>query len=89
MIRKIELSSRCEKKLSKIYKKDKGLFKKIEVTFKTFKENPEYTGLKLHKLSGKKYQIWSMFVKKDFRILFKYIEHGILVTDIGSHDEVY
>ncbi|MBU1085064.1 MAG: type II toxin-antitoxin system RelE/ParE family toxin [Candidatus Beckwithbacteria bacterium] len=89
MIKKIELNGRCERKLAKIYKKDKRLFGKIEETFKLFKENPEYSSLKLHKIGGKKYQIWSIFVKKDFRILFEYVKNGILVTDIGSHDEVY
>jgi len=89
MIKKIEVNSRCERKFEKICKQDNKLFRKIVKTLKLFKENPEYPGLKLHKIGGKKYKVWSMFVKKDFRILFEYVKNGILITDIGSHDEVY
>lgn len=89
MINKVEFNNKCEKKLAKFYKKDKESFTRIVKTLKVFKENPDYPALKLHKITGKKIQVWSMFVTRDIRIIFRYIKEGIQLIDIGSHDEVY
>ena len=32
---------------------------------------------------------WSISIKGNLRIIFEYIENGIILLDIGTHDDVY
>lgn len=49
--------------------------------------NPQYTALRLHKLSGK--ENWSISISSDIRLKFSIHRDTILCLDIGTHDEVY
>jgi len=40
-------------------------------------------------LSGKKIEEWSISITDSIRVIFQYIPEGIVLTDIGTHDEVY
>lgn len=87
---KIKFSRNFVKLLSKINKKDKILIEVIKKQLKIFKENPKHHSLRLHKLSGKMRNYWSISVTKSLRMIY------ILLNDdeayfiaLGTHDEVY
>ena len=55
-----------------------------------FVDDPFDARLKTHKLSGKLEGLWSFAVGFDCRVIFEFVgEHGVLLIDIGTHDEVY
>jgi hypothetical protein len=64
-----------------------NFYKKIG-KLKIFVTNPRHPGLRLHKI-GAKEDAWSISVDLKLRILFVYRSYGILLVDIGTHDEVY
>jgi mRNA-degrading endonuclease YafQ of YafQ-DinJ toxin-antitoxin module len=72
----------------KLVKKNPQLKPIIINKIKILKDNPKHQSLRLHKLSGKN-QHWSISVNQNIRIIFIYVKEGILVTDIGSHNQVY
>lgn len=67
---------------------------KLEVLFfeklKFFSIDPFHSQLKTHKLTGNLSDFWSFSVQHDLRVIF-YFENDstVILTDVGSHDEVY
>lgn len=60
--------------------------KKAIKTEKTFRINPFYPSLRLHKLKGKLNGAWSISVDMKYRIIFKPMEKGeVLFISIGLH----
>ncbi len=86
---KIFVTSYFEKKYKKLVKKDASLKETIDSKITIFKTNRLHPSLRLHKLTSKDIESWSISIKDNLRIIFQYVEEGILLTDIGSHDEVY
>lgn len=76
-------------KFKKLVKSNPKLAKKISKTILEFGSKPNYPSLRLHKLTGKKFNQWSLSVSKSLRITFVYKEDGILITNFGKHEEVY
>jgi mRNA-degrading endonuclease YafQ of YafQ-DinJ toxin-antitoxin module len=76
-------------KLKKLIKKDSRLEESIETKLKLFMLNFKHPSLRLHKIKSKSIDMWSISMDSDLRILFVYREYGILLVDIGGHDEVY
>lgn len=61
-------------------------WRKMEV----FSNNPYEPSLKTHKLSGELEGLWSFSINYDIRVIFKFMnKNRVLLTDIGSHEEVY
>jgi len=85
----ISITSAVEKKFIKLAKKDPALSKIIDQRLVQFQENPRHPSLRVHKLTGKVKGAWSLSVTEGYRLLFDYIEDGILVVDIGTHEQVY
>jgi len=77
------------KQYRKLTKKNKPLKQSIKKTINQFLKFPQHPSLRLHKLKGKMIDDWSISVEANIRIIFTYITDGILLVDIGSHDEVY
>ncbi len=75
-------------KYRKIVRKHPKLSEKIDTQLKLLIINPKHPSLRLHKISGK-YSVWSISVTADLRILFDFVKTGVLLIDIGTHDEVY
>lgn len=86
---KIDVSNHVKRKYQKLLKKDRNISNKIDTTIARFKENPKHPSLRLHKLSGSKGQAWSISVTDDIRLIFVYSNDGIVVIDVGKHDDVY
>ena len=85
----IYLSSAFKSAYKRLVKKNKPLQRKIKTKIQTFKDKPNHPSLKLHKLTGSLHDTWSFSVESDLRILFCYIEDGVLFTNIGKHEDVY
>ena len=86
---KTYLSKKFKKKLDKLYRQDRKIVSLIDKQLGLFKSNPRHPSLRLHKISGKKAEDWSLTIKGNLRIVFTFYQEGILLIDVGSHDEVY
>jgi addiction module RelE/StbE family toxin len=85
----IRSTSNFKRKIKKVIDKNRGLSFIIDEKIAYLQKDPSHPGLRLHKLSGKKQEYWSISIKSNLRIIFRYTLEGILFTNIGSHDEVY
>ena len=79
----------------RIIKKHPDLKENIEDTLKILSENPFVPQLETHKLKGKLSGSWACSAGYNLRIVFDFVksyhqkEDNILLTEIGTHDEVY
>lgn len=85
----LQSTAHLNRKLKRLAKKNPLLTGKLDQIVRMLLKNPDHPSLRLHKLSGKSSNQWSLTVERDLRIIFQYTVEGILFTDIGSHDEVY
>lgn len=86
---KIDFDQKFKRKLKKINKTDKETYQKFLVKLELLQTKPSHISLRLHKIGGKKIESWSISATRKVRVLFVMQKDGILLTDIGSHDEVY
>jgi addiction module RelE/StbE family toxin len=64
--------------------------KKFWECLEIFMNNPFEPKLKTHKLSGKLKDLWSFSIEYDIRVVFYFeSDNKVVLTDIGSHHEVY
>lgn len=54
-----------------------------------FMDNPGSPMIKDHKLSGRYKEYRAFSVSGDVRVVYKWTEEGILLYDIGRHNQVY
>jgi len=59
------------------------LKRKLEIML----ENPRHPSLRVKKLKGRKDGIFEASINMDIRITWEYINDGILLRNIGEHDE--
>lgn len=86
----IKFSPDSQNDLRKIKQKDKHLYARIEKQIKLLSENPKHPSLRIHKLTGKLNQSWSLSVTKSIRIVYVVLEkNSIYIAAIGTHDQVY
>ena len=85
----IYLSSEFLKNFKRLTRRNPSLKNKIKEKLTLFQSNPLHPSLRIHKLVGKREQSWSISVEKDLRIIFIFVKDGVLLIDIGKHDEVY
>ncbi len=88
-------SSGFKRSFRKITKKNPQLKEQIVEVLRLLANEPFTPSLKSHKLGGNLAGLWSCSVAYDCRIIFSFsedrelLEMVILLTDIGSHGEVY
>lgn len=85
----IHETSNFSKRIEKLTKRNPRLRQKIDKTLQLLVTDSGNNSLRLHKIEGKEDSIWSISIDMKLRILFTYVENGILLFDIGTHDEVY
>jgi len=78
-----------KRSLKKTIKKYPRLKSKIKITIESLKNNHEDPKLKLHKLSSTNTEDWSISVSYKIRITFHYGKNCIILSNIGTHDQVY
>ena len=86
---KIEFDVKVKRKLKKISQKDVKLYGAFLNKISLLRNNPAEKSLRLHKLSGRRRDAWSFSVTYSVRAVFIYVKGGILIIDIGSHNELY
>lgn len=79
------------KQARKFIKKHPELIDQYEKTLKLLELNPIHPSLKLHKLSGKLNDLYSVSINISYRITMEFFitEKTIIPVKIGSHDDVY
>lgn len=82
-------TSNYSRQFEKLVKRDSNLGQIVEKKLQLLVADRNYPGLRVHKIEGKHGSVWSLSVDLKLRILFGYVEDGIILFDIGSHDEVY
>lgn len=83
-------NSDAEKDLKKIKLKDKKLFTKIGEKLALFEENPQHPSLRVHKLTGRMNNMWSISITMSIRMVYILTEDKFAVfIYIGTHEEVY
>lgn len=86
----IEFSPFVLKELKRTKRRDKKLAEKIIKQLSIFKSNQKHPSLRLHKLTGKKENAWSISITMSVRMIYRIIDDDIVYfVDIGTHDEVY
>lgn len=85
----IHESSNYERKFKKLVKRNPDLGAKVDKSLNLLVADRHYPSLRIHKIETTGETVWSISVDLKIRILFTYIEDGILLFDIGGHDEVY
>ncbi len=61
----------------------------FKLFLKEFCQNPLRQKYKFHKLKGQLKGLCAVKIKYDLRLIFEYAGEGIILIDIGKHDEVY
>ncbi len=79
------------KKAAKFIKKYPELIGQYEKTLKLLELNPYHPSLRLHKLSGRLSELYSVSINITYRISINFIvdDDKIIPISIGTHDEVY
>jgi len=80
-------SGRFDRAFHKLTRKDKGLVDRVTKILDLLRKNPFHPSLKLHKLEGT--DEYSVSVNYNLRLIFKWEDSNIYITNIGSHEEVY
>jgi addiction module RelE/StbE family toxin len=88
-------SSSFKKAFRKTIKNVPGLKEKIIVTMNLLEQDPFHPKLKSHKLQGVLEDNWACSISYDLRIIFTFVQNPstseteILLTNIGTHEDVY
>jgi mRNA-degrading endonuclease YafQ of YafQ-DinJ toxin-antitoxin module len=78
-----------EKTLNKLTKKNSLLLQEVKIALTILQDNQDNPKLKLHKLESRSTQDWSISVNQKIRIIFYYKNEKLILTNIGTHDDVY
>ncbi|MEK7655327.1 MAG: plasmid stabilization protein [Patescibacteria group bacterium] len=78
-----------QKKIRKLAKRRPEFVNQFDIRLSILQRNPRHASLRLHKLEGFERQTWSISITESLRALFIYVDDGILIVDVGTHDEVY
>jgi addiction module RelE/StbE family toxin len=80
-----------ERKAKKFFRKQPKLLNNFQNVIGKLIDNPFQQSLKTHKLSGELKEFYACSLNYEFRIafLFEIKDDEIILTNIGTHDEVY
>ncbi len=79
------------KREEKFLKENPDLIERYKKVLRLLELNPFHPSLRLHKLKGKFKDKYSISITMSYRILivFAKTEKGIVLIDVGKHDEIY
>lgn len=88
---KIIYSGPYIKKEKKFIKKHPDLVQQYEKTIELLELNPHHPSLRLHKLTGKLSDLYSVYINITYRLSIEFLiqDEKIIPVDIGTHEEVY
>ncbi len=85
----IGTTARFSKNFLKLFKRQRKIKILVEKKIELFLLDPNHNSLRLHKVSVDGDEAWSISIDMKIRVLFIYEENGIVLVNIGGHDEVY
>ncbi len=86
----IRLSPDLLTSLQRIKRKDHKLLLQIQKQLNLFQTNPKHHSLRLHKLSGRLQNQWSISINRSIRMVYIAMNKDeAYFVAIGTHDEVY
>jgi mRNA-degrading endonuclease YafQ of YafQ-DinJ toxin-antitoxin module len=79
------------KRAERFVKKHPELVSQYEKTLKLLEINPYHPSLRLHKLTGKLSELYSVSINISYRISIYFLieKNTIIPVDVGSHAEIY
>jgi addiction module RelE/StbE family toxin len=92
---KIAWTPKSLRAFKRLIRKNPNLRPLIEQTLRQLAEDPFHPSLHTHKLKGDLANSWSCSIDYSYRLLFEFVENpadeteGILLINLGDHDEVY
>lgn len=88
---KLIFTDTYEKREKKFLKRHPELVERYKKILRLLELNPTHPSLRLHKLKGKFAGKYSVSVTSSYRIIltFAVTEKGIVLLDVGLHEEVY
>ncbi len=73
--------------LRQLRKLDPDLQEEVVEKVELFQQDPNYKGLKVHKLKGRLKDRWSFSVNYKTRIVFQYLSSDeVILLAVGNHD---
>lgn len=80
-----------EKRVKQFLKSHPEIKKQYYKTLKILESNPKHPSLRLHKISGKLKNNYSVSINISYRIVVNFIITGkkIILINVGSHDKLY
>lgn len=86
---KIIFTPHFKRRLKKLIKKQPEAEVLFMSAISLLQKNINAPSLNVHKLSGRLKDAWSFYLTYELRIVFEKENNLIILTNIGSHDEVY
>jgi proteic killer suppression protein len=88
---KLVFTHSYEKRATKFLKKHPELSSQYRKTLELLEINPSHPSLRLHKLTGKLSELYRVSINISYRISLEFyiIDDQIILTNVGSHNEVY
>jgi len=90
-VAKLIFTEKYIKRASKFIKKHPDLVGQYEKSLKLLELNPQHPSLRLHKLTGKLTDLYSVSINITYRITIDFIieDDTIIPISIGTHEEAY
>lgn len=73
----------------KLKRRDSKAFEQVKKQLILFESNPKHPSLRIHKLSGRLSNVWSLSIGLKLRLLYFIKDGEAWGYMIGTHDEVY
>jgi mRNA-degrading endonuclease YafQ of YafQ-DinJ toxin-antitoxin module len=85
----VKFSKQAIKQYKKYRKIDRVFKSDLEEALSLYQFKPDHPILRVHALKEELSACYSLTLESDLLVIFKEIKDGILITNIGTHDEVY
>lgn len=88
---KLTFTASYVKRERKFFKRHPELLGQYEKALMLLELNPYHPSLRLHQLSGKLDQLYSVSINMSYRLVMEFIilEREIVLVDVGDHDRLY
>jgi len=88
---KIVYTASYNRRASKFIRKNPAILSQYEKVLTLLEINPFHPSLRLHKLTGRLSDLYSVSINISYRITLELIieKHTIIPVHIGTHDDVY
>jgi len=88
---KIIYTSSYNRRAKKFFKFHPELINQYKKTLKILEINPKHPSLRLHKIKGKIFELYSVSINMSYRISLEFTveKDNIILIDIGKHEEIY